>query len=310
MEDVHKLRVFAAAAQSLSFTRAAQGLFLTQSAVSHTIAALEGELDTPLFRREGRRVALTGPGQVLLEHARRLFAALEDATAAVKRAARPGLGLLRIGASPAACQYLVPESLREFRANYPEFELAISVGDSPQVARQLHEGTIDLGLMIRIERDKGLTFHDVFSDELGFLISPLHSWAKERKVDRRTLGEQQFVLYTRTSATFRLIERHLLKLGVALRSFTELGSMEASKELVKLGLGITVAAPWIAAAEIAAGSLVWLRIPGPALRRNWSIATRAGRRLSIGEQTFLGLCRMTAQHLMLTASTAAARGSG
>jgi DNA-binding transcriptional LysR family regulator len=306
MEDVHKLKVFAAVAQSLSFTRAAQGLFLTQSAVSHTIAALEHELNTPLFRREGRRVALTEPGRVLLDHSRRLFAALDEAAAAVKRAARPELGLLRIGASPAACQYLVPESLREFRESYPDFELAISVGDSPAISRQLHEGTIELGLMIRIERDKALTFHDLFTDDLGFLVSPFHPWAKERKVDRRTLADQHFVLYTRTSATFRLIERHLLKLGVPLRSFTELGSLEASKELVKLGLGITVAAPWIAAQEIAAGSLMWLRIPGPALRRSWSIATRAGRRLSIAEQTFLGLCRTTAHNLALTANSAAA----
>jgi DNA-binding transcriptional LysR family regulator len=117
--------------------------------------------------------------------------------------------------------------------------------------------------------------------------------------------EQHFVLYTRTSATFRLIERHLLRLQVPLRSFTELGSLEAIKELVKLGLGITVAAPWIAATEIARGSLVWIRIPGPPLRRNWSIASRTGRRLSISEQTFLGLCRTTAHNLALTATAPA-----
>jgi len=122
--------------------------------------------------------------------------------------------------------------------------------------------------------------------------------------------EQHYVLYTRTSATFRLIERHLLKLGVPLRSFMELGSMEASKELVKLGLGITVVAPWIAASEIAQGSLVWLKMPGPPLRRNWSIACRAGRRLTIAEQTFLGLCRTTAHNLSLSATTAAAKGHG
>jgi DNA-binding transcriptional LysR family regulator len=307
MQDVHKLRVFEAVAQYLSFTRAAQALFLTQSAVSHTIAALEHELNTPLFRREGKRVALTEPGRVLRDHARKLFAALEEATAAVKRAARPELGVLRIGASPAACQYLVPESLREFRASYPDFELAISVGDSPQIARQIHEGTIDLGLLIRSERDKGLAFHDLFSDELGLLVSPLHPWARERRVDKKNMADQHYVLYTRTSATFRLIERHLLKLGVPLRSFMELGSMEASKELVKLGLGITVVAPWIAAAEIAAGSLVWLKMPGPALKRNWSIACRAGRRLSIAEQTFLALCRRTAHHLSLSATAAAAK---
>src|SRR5262245_5194268 len=102
MEDVHKLRVFAAVAQSLSFTRAAQVLHLTQSAVSHAVAALERELDTPLLRREGKRVSLTEAGRVLLEHARRIFSAMAEADAAVKRAARPDRGFLRIGASPAA----------------------------------------------------------------------------------------------------------------------------------------------------------------------------------------------------------------
>jgi DNA-binding transcriptional LysR family regulator len=300
MLDVHKLRVFAAVAQYLSFTKAAQALFLTQSAVSHAIAGLERDLDTPLLRREGKRVSLTEPGRVLLDHSRRLFAAADEAAAAVKRAARPDQGVLRIGASPAACQYLVPESLREFRESYPDFDLSVSVGDSPQIARQLHEGAIDLGLLIRTDRDRQLAFHDLFTDDLGLLVSPFHPWAKDRKVDRRTLADQHYVLYTRTSATFRLIERHLLKLQTPLRSFTELGSMEAIKELVKLGLGITVAAPWIASAELARGSLVWLKIPGPPLRRNWSIAARTGRRLSIAEQTFLGLCRTTAHNLALT----------
>jgi DNA-binding transcriptional LysR family regulator len=304
MEDVHRMRVFAAVAQHLSFTRAAQGLFLTQSAVSHHIAALEAEVGTPLLRREGKKISLTEPGRVLLEHARKVFAAMEEAGAAVKRAARPEVGALRIGASPTACQYLVPESLREFRESYPDYELSVAVGDSPVVAKQLHEGTIDLGLMIRVERDKGLTFHEVFADELGFLLSPRHAWAQAGRAEKREIAQQPFILYTRTSATFRVVERHLLKLGAPLGKFTELGSMEAIKELVKLGLGVSVVAPWIAAPEIAARSLVWMKMPGPALKRHWVIACRAGRRLSIAEQTFLGLCRSAAANLALSTQTA------
>src|SRR6188472_3256646 len=98
MVDVHKLRLFAAVAQHLSFTRAAKALFLTQSAVSHQIAALENELNTPLLRREGKRISVTHAGRVLLEHAREVFGALDRASAAVKRAARPDMGTLRIGA--------------------------------------------------------------------------------------------------------------------------------------------------------------------------------------------------------------------
>jgi LysR family transcriptional regulator, low CO2-responsive transcriptional regulator len=305
VEDVHKLRVFAAVAQHLSFTRAAEALFLTQSAVSHQIAALEAELGAPLLRREGKRVSLTDGGRVLAEHAGRVFAVIDEANEAVKRAMRPGTGSLKIGASPAACQYLVPEALREFRESYPEYELAIAVGDSPLVAQQVMEGAIDLGILIRTEREKRLAFQELFSDELGFLVSPLHPWARAGKADRREIAAQHFVLYTRTSATFRLVEQHLLTLQVPLRKFTELGSMEAIKELVKLGLGISVVAPWIAAPEIERGSLVWLRMPGPRLRRHWAIASRAGRSFSIAEQTFVGLCRSAAHNLSVSARSAA-----
>jgi len=304
MDDVHKIRVFAAVAHSLSFTRAAQALHLTQSAVSHAIASLERELDTPLLRREGKRVSLTESGRVLLDHSKRLFAALDEASAAVKRAARPDRGFLRIGASPAACQYLLPESLREFRESYPDFELSVAVGDSPIITRQLLDGTIDLGLIIRSEHNKQLSFHDLFTDDLGLLVSAFHPFAQQKKIDRRQLADQRYVLYTRTSATFRIIERHFLRLQTPINSFIELGSMEAIKELVKLGLGITVAAPWIAAPEISQRSLIWLKLPGGSIRRHWSIACRAGRRLSIAEQTFVGLCRTTAQNLALTAQAA------
>ena len=143
-----------------------------------------------------------------------------------------------------------------------------------------------------------------FADELGFLVSPLHPWAVRGQVDRRQIAEQRFVLYTRTSATFHLIERHLFRLQVSLGGFTELGSMEAIKELVKLGLGISIAAPWIASAEIREGSLVWLKMPGPPLRRNWCIASRSEHRPTIAEQTFQGLCRATADNLLLNAASA------
>src|SRR3954453_20756517 len=89
MEDVHQLKSFLAVAENLSFTRAAESLYLTQSAVSHQIAKLEQQLGAAVLLRQGRAVSLTPVGQSLLTHARRVFAALDDATAAVRQAARP-----------------------------------------------------------------------------------------------------------------------------------------------------------------------------------------------------------------------------
>src|SRR5204862_3285249 len=101
MEDVHQLKSFLAVAENLSFTRAAETLFLTQSAVSHQIADLERELGVELFIRHGRTIELTPAARVLAERARRLFADLRDARLAVAAAAKPDQGRLRIGASAA-----------------------------------------------------------------------------------------------------------------------------------------------------------------------------------------------------------------
>src|SRR5437868_782299 len=110
MLDTHQLRVFAAVAENLSFTRAAETLFLTQSAVSHQIAAIEREVGCRLLDRHGRTVALTSAGHLLAQHARRIFVQLEEAKAVALHAARPDVGRLRIGASSTACQYIIPEA--------------------------------------------------------------------------------------------------------------------------------------------------------------------------------------------------------
>src|SRR3954464_15642009 len=102
MEDVHQLKSFLAVAENLSFTRAAETLFLTQSAVSHQIADLERALGVELFTRHGRTIELTAAGRVLVDRSRRIFADLRDAHAAVVAAARPDPGRPRIGAPAAA----------------------------------------------------------------------------------------------------------------------------------------------------------------------------------------------------------------
>src|SRR3954470_16398247 len=103
MFDVHQLQVFLAVAEKLSFTRAAEGLFLTQSAVSHQIAKLESAVSCELLIRQGRAVSLTPAGREMAHQARRVLAAVDEAGAAVRRVANPDQGRLRLGATSAPC---------------------------------------------------------------------------------------------------------------------------------------------------------------------------------------------------------------
>jgi len=297
MDDIHALKVFLAVVDKLSFTRAAESLFLTQSAVSHQVARLEKSFGTPLFNRVGRKVEVTEAGNVLIGHARRVFAQIEQAHAEVRRAAHPEEGSLRIGASSTACEFFIPESLREFNECFPRYRLSIIPGDSPVIAERLLEGLIDLGILIRPDQKLKLDYQELFTDYLGVVVSPLHPWARDGKVNKKDLGDQQLVLYNRSSATFRLVERHLLRQKMAIRDPIELGSMQAIKALIKLGLGVGVMAKWTAIEEIEERSLVWLPLPGPKLRRVWCVGYASGRSLSLAEQTYIGLCQAAAKEI-------------
>ena len=90
----------------------------------------------------------------------------------------PESGILRVGASITACQYIVPAALREFRESFPAYSLRITPGDGPLVTQSLLDGSIDLGIVVRQHRRSKLAYHELFSDELGFLVSPLHPWAR------------------------------------------------------------------------------------------------------------------------------------
>ncbi len=303
MDDVHQLRIFQAVAQQLSFTRAAETLRLTQSAVSHQISALEKHAGCPLFTRAGRTITLTDPGRVLLAHTQRVFAALEEMRQAVATAARPDLGRIRIGAPATACQFILPAAVREFAESYPGWNLAITPADSPQAGQMILDGRLDLGIILCGPKSRQLSYEPLLEDELGFLVNPLHPWAREKKVDKADLGRQHYVLYSRQSVTFHIAETYLARSGAPLGAYTELGSMEAIKELVKLGLGVTVLARWAARREVQAGELVWLRPPGTKLLCTWCIAWKTGRELRAAEHTLSSLCRSSAREL-----TAPARG--
>lgn len=299
MIDVHQMRVFLAVAQNLGFTSAGDQLGMTQSAVSHQIANLEATLGCSLLIRQPRTVALTDAGHVMAQHARKMLAAVDECQTAVRQAAKPNTGRLRIGASAAACQYLIPEALREFRECFPDYTLSITPGDTPLITELLVEGSLDLGVVIKSDRQRKLTYHDLFTDDLLLLVSPLHVWATNGRVERSQLAAQRMVLYSRGSTTFQMVERYFAKLRVPLHDWIELGELGAIKELVKLGLGISIMARWAARSELEQRSLVMLPLPLGRLRRKWAIATRRTHKTSVAEQTFVGLCEDVAANLAL-----------
>ena len=295
--DSRQLLAFVTVARRGSFTLAAKDLFLTQSAVSHAIKALEDELGHRLLDRVGKRVSITQAGEQLLIHAQRILGEMEAARAGLDHLANWGHGRLRVGASVTACQYLLPTVLREFRQSFPKCVIRIEPGDHGRQLELLREGQIDLAIMLKPDGDREFTFVPMFEDQLRFVVSPLHPWAALQHVPRAQVAQETLILYNKSSFTFRLLADYFREERVSLNNYIELGAMEAIKELAKTGVGVGVIAPWVACTEIESGALVSIPLGARPLVRHWGVGYLRGRRLALGEETFVGLCQEVAQQV-------------
>ena len=288
--DSRQLRAFCVLARTGSFTQTARELHRTQSGISHSMKALETDTGCRLLNKLGKKVVLTQAGEQLLHHASKVLQEMENARESLRRLGKWGQGRLRLGASTSACTHLLPPVLREFKESFPEHAITVEPGDTPALVSSLLRQRIDLALCLAAKEEAQLECHPLFTDELRFMVSPLHPWAKAGRIDRSELPRQSYILYSKQSITFRLVEKYFQQEQMVLNTVMELGSIEAIKELVKLGLGVGILAPWSARKEIEDGSVVALPLGRRKLQRQWGILHWRGKRLTLAEETFVGLC--------------------
>lgn len=134
--DDFRLKVFITAARTLSFTRTAERLYISQPAVSRHIGELESRYRVPLFVRRGSRLEQTAAGQVLLEAAGRISDDYRRLEYEMSLCANQAEGELRLGASTTIAQYLLPPALARFTARFPGVRVSVLSGNSGQIERR------------------------------------------------------------------------------------------------------------------------------------------------------------------------------
>lgn len=290
--DLRQLRAFVAVVEEGSFTLAARRIFVTQSAVSHSLRTLEEQLSCKLLDRGGKRVVATSEGELLLKRCKRVIFELEQAGRDLDGLRRWGQTRIRIGAPHTLCHFLIPSVLREFRDCFPRCEPVIEAGDTTQLLDRLSGSDLDLvvGLKPRGRGDEG--YRPMFRDRLAFVVSPFHPWAVDETTVHATIHDHQFIIYAKATETHRLIEEWLEQEGGRGKKPLVLGDMQAIKEMAKLGIGVGVVAPWVASREIHEGTLKVVRLDGPGIEREWGVFHAPKREPSLVEEAFIGLCEM------------------
>ncbi len=290
--DLRQLRAFVAVVEEGSFTLAARRLFVTQSAVSHSLKALEEQLSCRLLDRTGKRVGMTSEGDLLFKRCKRVIFELEQATRDLDGMRRWGQTRIRVGAPHSLCHSMIPSVIREFRECFPRCEPVIEAGDTTLLLDRLALSELDLvvGLKPRGRGDEG--YRQMFRDRLAFVVSPFHSWAADPGCVLGTLNDHQFIIYAKATETHRLIEEWLDDKSNRGKKPLVLGDMQAIKEMAKLGIGVGIVAPWVAAREIEEGSLKVVNIAEPGIEREWGVFHSPKREPSLVEEAFIGLCEM------------------
>jgi DNA-binding transcriptional LysR family regulator len=234
---------------------------------------------------------VTEAGEALLSRTKRILGEMVDAREELARLGKWGQTRLRLGASTTATQHILPRVLEALREKFPKCAITIEPGDTPEMIEALRAHRIDLAVNLEPKRGETIDFRALFTDELQFIVSPSHPWARAGHVVREEIARQNYILYKRKSYTSAMIDGYFRGENIVLFSQLDMGNMEAIKELVKLGLGVSILAPWTARKEIEEGTLTALPLGRRKLRRRWGILHWQGRRMSLVEETFIGLCR-------------------
>ena len=303
-----RLQVFHAVARHLSFTKAAETLFMTQPAVTFQVRQFEEQLNTRLFDRSQGRITLTPAGMVALEYAERILALSSELDTRLKEMTGQVGGPLLIGASTTIAEFLLPKVLGEFKARFPAVMPRLLVANSEAVQQKVAERSLDLGF---IEADSclpSLAIDLCCEDELQVVCAPNHALARERVIEARALSEHAYVSREAGSGTRQVVERFIEKAGLAhdaLQVVMEAGSPESLKGIVATGLGVTVMSRVAAAKEVSLGELVAIPL-SPRLLRNLSLVYPRERIHSRLLNAFMGFAR---ERLATMGATAAIRAA-
>lgn len=290
MLDLHKLDIFLHVVRAGSFNRAAEGLLMSQSAVSQHIQDLEASLGATLFERGRRGVSLTKAGDALHDYALRIFALLAEAENAVTDVRKLASGQLTIGATPGVGGYLLPDAILGFRQQFPNLSVVLQTGITPQIVNELRLGRLALGF-IEGELDNGdeaaLAVHPLEDVEQFVVVGPHHPWWTRPNLSIDELQGQSFIMRQAGSRSRIWLEQKLSEHAITPTIRGEFDNMESMKRMVTLGTCVTILPLYVVQEEVKNEQVHALPLVGAPLQRTLKLIRRRDQFLTPIARAFL-----------------------
>ncbi|MBN8293993.1 LysR family transcriptional regulator [Rhodobacter sp. NTK016B] len=308
--SLRQMQIFQQVADSLSYTRAAEALNLTQPAVFAQVRQLEEQVGQPLIERLGKRLFLTEAGQAVLQSARTILGevdAMEMRLAELRGLARGRLSLAVVSTA----KYDLPAVIGAFSAAHPGIEVALTVGNRRELLARFAQNADDLYVLG--QPPEGIDAEaEIYAENPLVVVAPKgHPLGQGgRALTVQDLAAYPFLTREEGSGTRRAVEACFAQGGVAPKVRMQLGANEAVKQGVIAGLGLSVLSRGTVALELRHGYLQELPVAGFPLMRHWYVAWPRARRKSLAAEAFLDRLRSGAGSVpgAVVASVAAVAG--
>lgn len=290
MLSLSQLEVLVAVVECGGFSGAAKKLYMSQPSVSNHIRNLESSLGVQLVQRTTQGARATPAGEVVVEHARRIFQQLDALEHSVAGFQGLNAGRLVVAGTTSLGSYLLPRLVAEFSQRAPQVDCQIRVGNEATVETWLMRGEIAIGLCIDSPGEEQLVAEPLF-DERMVLVASAASPLRDRALQPEDLVGQRFLMREMGSATRRQQEAALRGWGLDSADKWDLWGPDTLKEAVHSGLGLALLSEHVTARERAAGLLAELSVDPAPPSRTVSLVRRADRTLTPPEEAFMAQLR-------------------
>ncbi len=276
---LRQLQVFEKVAKHLSYTRAAEELYLSQPAVSMQIKQLESHVGLPLLEQMGKKIFLTAAGQELFQYARSIGLQLAEIEAIFDEMKGLKQGKITLSVVNTA-NYFTPQLLAKFCKRHPGINVNLLVANRDAVLSQLADNTTDLAIMGQPPDGIDVSAESFLENPLVVIAAPDHPLASIRHIKYARLASETFLSREPGSGTRSAMERSFAEHGVQPHISMEMETNEAIKQAVQAGMGLGILSLHSIELELETKRLVVLNVEDFPLRRHWFVVYRSNKRLS------------------------------
>ena len=273
-QNLSQYKIFYEVAKAGNISKAAKELYISQPAISKAISKLEDSLGLSLFTRSSRGVQLTSEGEILFEHTREAFDALDRGEQELKRIQEFDIGHLRIGVSNTLCKYILLPYLKTFIDQYPHMKVTIESQATAQTLARLEQQKIDLGLVAEPSVRRDLAFIPVMDIQDTFVTTPnylVNLYLREGQ-DTSLFETGNIMLLDTSNMTRHHVDEYMAENNIFPHQILEVTTMDLLIEFAKIGLGIACVIKELVQKELDSGMLVEIPLDIPIHRRTIGFA--------------------------------------